>query len=311
MDKVVRKIISKDGSINFIIPYAKSFIEARYVRRAPHYISAYVSSHNGCKMGCKFCWLTTQNQTQFKHVGLNEYILQLKTILENVPTLAIENEKVNNDKIRINVNFMGRGDALANKTVLLNYPELYESLLDTVTKAGFGDLKMNVSSILPYTIKHKNLFDIFLDYPVHLYYSLYSVNDAVKRQLMPNAIDWRLALDKLAQFQRTTIGENSLVFHGAFIKDVNDSQQDIENLVNEISKRNFKNTKFNLVRFNSPPGSKLQETSKDRLKEIFSFLSLHMNDESLNKKSTLIERAGYDAYVSCGMFPQDDHIHEL
>lgn len=309
MDKVVRKIISKDGSMNFIIPYAKSFIEARYVRRTPHYVSAYVSSHNGCKMGCKFCWLTTQNQTQFKHVGLNEYILQLKTILDNVPTPVAENEKAN--KIRINVNFMGRGDALANKTVLLNYPDLYESMLETVTNAGFGDLKMNVSSILPYTIKQKNLFDIFLDYPVHLYYSLYSVNDAIKRQLMPNAIDWRLALDKLAKFQQTTLGENSLVFHGAFIKNVNDSQQDIENLVSEISKRNFKNTKFNLVRFNPPIGSNLQETSEDRLKEIFTFLSSHMNDNNLNKKSTLIERVGYDAYVSCGMFPQDDQIHEL
>jgi adenine C2-methylase RlmN of 23S rRNA A2503 and tRNA A37 len=62
---IVKQLVASDGSINLIFNYARSFIEARYVQRAPDYISAYVSSHNGCKMGCTFCWLTAQKQTEF------------------------------------------------------------------------------------------------------------------------------------------------------------------------------------------------------------------------------------------------------
>ena len=79
-----KKLVSKDGSINFIIPYYKSAIECRYVRRSPDYISTYVSSHNGCLMGCKFCWLTATGQTNFKHSDLDTYNIQLKTILEEI-----------------------------------------------------------------------------------------------------------------------------------------------------------------------------------------------------------------------------------
>lgn len=300
MLNTIKKIISKDGSINYILPFAKSFVECRYVRRSPEYVSVYVSSHNGCKMGCKFCWLTAQNQTKFNHVDLNLYNLQLDTVLKEI-------KDTNKENIRINVNFMARGESLANKTVINNYSTLYNMLEKTACNThGFGKIKMNLSTIMPNTIKNNELFDIFGNTPVNLYYFLYTTNDLFKKTLMPNAINCQLALDKLKKFQeQTENSDNNIVFHWAFIECINDNEKDVMNIICEIKKRNFKRIKFNLVRFNPPIGSNLKEPSSEKLNYLFNILKENMNDSKLNKKSTIIDRVGTDAYISCGMFIND------
>jgi adenine C2-methylase RlmN of 23S rRNA A2503 and tRNA A37 len=309
MNQIIKKLVALDGSINLIIPFGKSFIECRYVQRSSNYISAYVSSHNGCKMGCTFCWLTAQKQNEFKHVGIIEYDLQLRSILSNIPKYHVPyaEEKINNT--RINVNFMGRGEALANKNVILQYPKLYDTLLQTIKDFNYEELKMNISTIMPTVIKNHKLINIFQDKPVNIYYSLYSVDDKIKKEIMPGAMDWKLALDNLSEYQqKTPLVSNSVVFHGTFIKGINDSDEAVRAFVDEIIKRPFYRTKFNLVRFNPPRQSNLQETSEERLCEIFTYISSKMKDSGMNKKSTIIQRAGIEAYVSCGMFPQDDEI---
>ena len=318
--RVLKTITSKyDSSVNHIIPYAKSFIETRYVRRADHYMSLYVSSQNGCKMGCKFCWLTDQKQNEFKHVDLDAYLFQLDyTLQNNLETKNKEYDVVNNNKIlksdvRVNINFMARGEALANSTLINNYSGLHNGFNEiVVNKFGYRCVKVNLSTIMPNTVKNKDLINIFGSVPVNIYYSLYSVNDKFKKFWMPNSIDWRLALDKLAKFQQDPNynSSNSLVFHGTFIKGENDSDESVENLINEIKSRKFVNTKFNLVRFNVPPSlkGKYFEPSDEKLHEIFKKISLEMNDNKLQKPSTQIARVGQDAYVSCGMFPNDDDL---
>lgn len=308
MFKVSKTIASKyDSSVNYIIPYAKSFIEARYVRRSDNYISLYVSSHNGCKMRCKFCWLTDQKQNEFNHVNLDGYLFQVNHVLNEQ-----RNNTMNKSNVRVNINFMARGEALTNSTIVNNYPNLYNSLHKLIViDNDYKNIKMNISTIMPNTIKNKELFNIFGHESVNIYYSLYSVNDKFKKNWMPNAINWKLSLDKLAKFQLDSNNKsNNLVFHGTFIKGQNDSDKDVENLINEIKSRNFKNTKFNLVRFN-PPKSLLglyEETPEERLNEIFKRISSEMNDKSLQKSSTKIDRIGYDAFVSCGMFPEDNDL---
>ena len=58
---------------------------------------------------------------------------------------------------------------------------------------------MNISTIMPYTIKDRSLCDIFGNTPVNLYYSLYSINEKFKQKWMPNAIPSLTALDKLQE----------------------------------------------------------------------------------------------------------------
>ena len=116
-----------DLSQNFILKAArqKGHLECRYVRRENAKVAVYVSSHYGCNMGCQFCHLTHMGKehTTMKNASFDDYVTQFRTVLnytkeeeEKDPSLLVS---------RINVNFMARGDALANSTIINNYPSLY------------------------------------------------------------------------------------------------------------------------------------------------------------------------------------------
>ena len=181
MAQSIRKLVSKiDSSVNWVIPYKTSVVEARYVRRNPNYISAYLSSQNGCKMACKFCWLTASKQVTFEQVDIPTFVSQLEHVLNHAQTVDVDEEKRKN--VRININMMSRGEALANKFIVNQYPNFYESLQNLIKEKGYGNMKMNISTIMPNTVRNHDLTDIFGSvgnniYNTNLYYSLYSVKD--------------------------------------------------------------------------------------------------------------------------------------
>lgn len=297
MLKGIQKLVALDGSINWVIPFKKSKLECRYIRRDKKYISAYVSSHNGCVMGCKFCWLTATNQTNFNHVKLDEYLIQLDTILNEAKDYDLDGDK---DDIRINVNFMARGEALANKIVVNNYGQLYTSYRELINKYGYKNLKMNVSTIMPNTIKDRTLESIFESYPVNICYSLYSLDENFRKKWMPNAMDCYTALNKLREFQEKT--DNPITFHWAFIEGENDNIEEVQKIADTLKKLDFTTTKFNLVRFNPDPESTYKEPSEEKLAKIFNIINKSMTNNGATQKSRIISRVGYEVYASCGMF---------
>ena len=282
-----------DASVNWIIPHGKSNLEARYVRRNQKKVSGYLSSHNGCTMGCKMCFLTQLGQTNFKHSDLNHYQIQLNKILEYYDTQPKAE--------RINLNFMARGEPLANKQIILNYPELFESFRKKTEDERNLKMKINISTIMPKIIENRNLNDIFRGLPVYLYYSLYSRNTNFKKQWMPNAMDYYLALEKLKEFQL----ENPhlpITLHWTLIQGVNDDYQEVKQLRDEIAKFAIRG-KFNLVKYNNPPNLNYHETDPKKAKELFGILKTALIDPE--EKSKIIPRVGKDVYASCGMFIRD------
>lgn len=304
-----------DGSINYILAratkYDKNIIECRYVRREPHYISTYLSSHNGCKMGCTFCWLTQSNQTNFDHVNIFEYANQLDTVLSNVPEKDIN--LMNSKDVRVNINFMARGEAMANKFMINKYQQVYDSLQRVIQKHNYGKMKMNISSIYPHTLKNYKLEDIFKDRPVNFYYSIYSQNDDFRKKFMPNAMPVKCALDGLKSLQDNH-PDNTIVFHCSFIKGENDDVNDVIKMADLIKDYNFKKTKFNLVRLNPyiRDGKPImEEANPDKLKEIFNIMNDAVTNKVETQKSRIIKRVGSDAFVSCGMFANSDVDMEI
>jgi len=289
-----------DNSINYITKYGKSEIECRYVRRNNNYISVYLSSHNGCKMGCKFCWLTQNNQTDFKHVTIDEYNNQLCRVL------SPHSQNSENKNTRINLNFMARGEPLSNKYLVNDYKKLYNKLNDTIINMNFSELKMNVSTIMPHTINNMNLIDIFRNDPVALYYSIYTHNDAKKQKIMPNAMNTLSALDKIKEFSENKDANpaNQVVFHGAFIENFNDNLEEIKDMANIIKSYGFKKSKFNIVRYNPHKNNDLlnNEVNTEKLDQIFEILNNSVTNKVKYNKSRIINRVGYDVYASCGMF---------
>lgn len=282
-----------DASTNFIFPYGKGTLEARYVNRNGKVI-AYLSSHSGCKMGCKFCFLTNQNQLWFDHTTIDAYRDQLDEVLHH----AMFEKKINLHGLpKLNINFMARGEALANKYVINNYRDLVNGLDAVANTYCIDNIKVNISTIMPHTIKDRNLKDIFgNDNPPHLYYSLYSLDEKFRKHWMPNAIPVRDALDKLKKYENSTY---PITFHYALIKDHNDSLESAAEIVKILREYKFVG-KFNLVRYNPHPDSGSAEADEDRLNEVFNIISEGLG----NPKSYIVPRVGKDVYASCGMFAQ-------
>lgn len=294
----IKKITSVlDESVNFIVPFKESLIECRYVRREPEYISTYLSSHNGCVMNCKFCWLTATNQTKFNHVSIDEYAFQLNKVLE----YAKEIDKEKSKTVRININLMARGEPLANKYIINEYNSFDSKMRKIVSDYDYLETKINISTIMPKVIGNHNLTDIFGDKRVNLYYSLYSINDKFRKKWIPMSINWESALQKLYKFQRDT--DNIITFHYAVIENENDDIEETKKMAQIIKDMNFKKTKFNLVRFNPHPSMQYKEPPFDKLKHIHEILQSVCNDAEIKThKSRIVDRIGPDVYASCGMF---------
>ena len=296
-----RQLVSKlDHSVNWVLPHAGAAIETRFVYKPPRAnIIAYVSSHNGCKMGCQFCHLTAQKKTSFTAVDAAGYTEQVLHVLRHWRGSSANQAHIS----RVNVNFMALGEPLANRSVVLQWPELHTRLTHA---AGLFSLEMkpNISTIMPHTMATRSLAEVFQGKPTHLYYSLYSLEDAFRKRWLPRALPWRQSLDKLQAWQRSCLDwseHSSIIFHWCLIAGHNDSAEAIGRLCEELRSRRFHGAKFNLVRFN--PHASLSETepSQDRLEQCFRQVNAALGN---HPRSYIVPRVGQDVYASCGMFEE-------
>jgi adenine C2-methylase RlmN of 23S rRNA A2503 and tRNA A37 len=233
------------------------------------------------------------------HVDIPTYVEQMRTVLNHYRE---QKEKgMCQAAKRCNINFMSKGDAMANKYVIKEYPKLWMEM-DKVCKEYDLEAKANLSTIMPYTIKDRNLIDIFRDQPVYLYYSLYSMNSQFRKVWLPNAISAEVALDKLKAFQE--IHNRVITFHFTLIKGHNDNMKDIRQMAKELEIRNF-NGKLNLVRFNPHPTVSDVESEPEKIQEVFDLLSSIFN----NPKSYIVPRLDVNTKTPCGMFVPLSEVH--
>lgn len=308
-----------EPSTNFLLQYGKGVIEARYVRKvtrsegiqsildpllnkkAKGYVACYVSSHNGCSMGCAMCHLTHNQDTSMKHVDIPTYLLQIQTVLDHYKKVTSdgipenEREEPASDN-RCNVNFMSKGDALANKNMVFKYPELYKGMESLCARYNLT-VKPNISTIMPYTVKDRHLHEIFEDYPAYLYYSLYSINPEFRKKWLPNAIPFHDALQKLKIFQEARKDKPIITFHWSIIKGQNDYVEEAKEMAKILKGYDF-HAKLNIVRFNPHPNVSDLEADPERIDEIFNIL----NGVFKSNQSYIVPRLDVKTKTPCGMF---------
>ncbi len=288
MDKTI--LISKfDSSINFVKPTVdrNGFFESRFVQRDPSYFIIYVSSHSGCNQSCRFCHLTALGQTSMEVADWSAIVEQVKEVcLHPIVRKRIAETK----PTRVHVNFMARGEPLLNPIL---FGPFYETLAGRIKGlAGIEDIRFNVSSIIPASLRVPLVR--LLDYPTAtLYYSLYSLNPSFRKRWLPKAADPKDALRAIADYQQKT--DKEIVIHGAFIKNENDSREDIETLKRLPQDYGIK-ARFNLVRYNP-----LTPTQGEESPYIESILA-EIADAWGSPESRIVPRVGPDVYASCGMF---------
>jgi len=285
----------EDASVNFVIRgNYPGYQEARYVRRRPDYMIAYVSTQTGCAMGCRFCHLTASRQTQYLDLSIDDIVKQAQIVLDYYAS--------NEPKAEIgHCNFMARGEFFDNVNTLNNGAELVTKLHDLLIKYNLKP-KILISTIMPKRkLENKSLFEIFKEssiWPI-IYYSLYSIDPSFRKKWIPNGLDPEIALRKLQEYQLQT--NQNVKLHWALIKDENDSNEVIEAIANLIRKiRHEAPFRFdiNLVRYNPYSPSYGQEADEEAVRRYTSNLKTTFPDSKIK----VVDRVGFDVFVSCGCF---------
>ena len=277
----------QDASVNWDKLADVGRIEARYVRRCPDYVVAYLSSQTGCDQGCRMCHLTASGQTRQRDVTQEEFLAQADTVLDHYRREAPARG--------VHFNFMARGEPLANPVLLEHADEL---LGDLAQRALALDLRPRylVSTIFPRQLGDRLLEDIFIRYHPEIYYSLYSVRERFRRRWLPKALPVEEALDRLVSWQRSTY--KICKIHYAFIAGENDSEADVHAICDALESRRLM-AHVNIVRYNPPDtgrhGVEPPEQVIQRNARIYQSRLPHA-------RVRVIPRVGYDVQASCGMF---------
>lgn len=280
---------SLDKSVNFIQINKQ---ESRFVQRADDYFIVYLSSHNGCNKACRFCHLTQTKQTDFVETLIPEFLEQASYPLSHYRELL---SKGQGKSSKVNYNFMARGEPFSNSHILRNAADLISGLKNKVQDLDL-EINYNFSTIGPTEIANYEFADIFkgcMD-DVTVYYSLYSMREEFRKRWLPKSLPVEIMLGKLKRWQDAG---GKIALHWAMIEGENDSEDDINQIVNTLNDFGIK-AKFNLVRYNPFSDAQGKESSEEVLQERFKKLANYLN----HPHSRIVPRVGFDVKASCGMF---------
>lgn len=289
----------EDNSVNWVLPAPHGlFFETRLVEREGGHFILYVSSQSGCNQKCKFCHLTQSGQTR-EIINASDIELghQLGYVLEGLNEARIYGKKV----YRISISFMARGEPLDRAL----FSNTFESFASSVApywlgKWGFSGIPVTykISTIFPSTQSKslESVLDAIEARPnAMLYWSLYSLDQFFRHRWLPNASDPHLLVHLLRPFYQAT---GRLRIHTAWIKDENDSEEQVTALAEFLGK-NFGGIRFNHVAYNPyyrNQGGVGTESSPEIIERNHTILKKH----GIMVKS--IKRVGRDIKASCGMF---------
>jgi len=282
-----------DASVNHTLHHVDGGIwETRWVQRCQDYGIVYVSSHTGCAFSCRFCHLTATKQTMMTPADRHLYLAQVR---QSLSTYQQRVAKGMPSIEKLHINFMARGEPLDNPTVLHDSKCLFTEMEQVAHQIQPElDTHFLLSSILPNTL-NKPLEEIFTHPQAHLYYSLYSVNPKFRKRWVPKALPSDVGLDLCQEYQKNT--GKRIVLHWAFIEGENDSQEDVDAMLDAVQSRGLK-AKFNLVRYNPHDSRHGCEPSEEKLQSLFSKIQRRLGDP----ESRIVPRVGFDVKASCGMF---------
>lgn len=283
------RLVSKiDSSVNFVEESLQGFLESRYVRKCEDYFICYLSSNENCDRGCKFCFLTAMKQTKSLDALPVDFLSQASKVLKHY-------NKIEEPAKYVHFNFMARGEPLHNKNIVNNADQILYDLgkLATSFDNNLG-VKFNISTIMPRDL-NKKLKDIFKIIHPTIYYSMYSTNPEFRKKWMPNAMDVDLVFEILKDYQ--IYSKKKIKIHHCFIKNENDSTQDVFEMLKMIKKYDL-DCEFNLVRYNPFSADQGEESDQETIDRNIKIIRMSLG----KNKVQIIPRVGFDVNASCGMF---------
>lgn len=275
----MRLLSNIDRSKNYITVSGNGFFESRYVNRGNGYFICYLSSHNGCNQGCKFCHLTSTKQLYFNQATVDDYIKQVERVF---------NDKENVIERKVHFNFMARGEPLLNKYLISG--KVISKIEELFIKNDI-ESEYLISTIFPKSSKVDRVSEWFsLKMPI-IYFSYYSSNPKFREKWLPNASPEYVGINRINQYYKDTDIKSRI--HFALIDGQNDDDKEIDKLSEYIDGMDY-TPYINIVRYNSNCD---EYKESNRIEEY---------SEKINQRFgnivKVIPRVGFDVKASCGMF---------
>ena len=285
--ELINKVKStEDKTIKYVFKLYDNIIsEATYIDNNTGKDIICVSCQTMCAMGCTFCHLT-DNIGKLKLRNLLH-----EEIVESVVYISNDLKLKDNNRTLL-ISYMGCGEPLQNYTNVLDSIILLSSM--------FTNIRFGLSTMLPRS-KWDNLFKLakgIIDnkIPLKLHLSLHYTNNEQRTEMMPASTNIKASIAAL-EFYRQVTGQ-SVEIHYTMIKDVNDSDSDISELIKLLKNRDIP---IKFLRFNSKESSHNEGAEKNRIQTFRDAL------EANDIKTEYYEPPGKDVGASCGQFLFDQY----
>ena len=268
--KVVKKQVSSDGTVKFLLEYSDAqrveTVLMRFDNRAN--LTACVSSQVGCAMGCAFC-----------ATGKRGFIRNLTPYEITEQVLAIQMEtglKVTN------IVFMGQGEPLLNLDNVLAAMKIFNESF----QIGVRRMTVSTCGIVPQINKLAQL-----NMQSTLAISLHAPKSEIRQKIMPVEKKYNLELLKKSLIDYTKMTGRRVTIEYVLIGGVNDSAVCAKDLAYYLSDLNCN---INLIVYNPVEGDEFKRPKKD---DIYKFKYLL---EVAGKKVTIRLERGLDIDAACG-----------
>jgi len=272
--KIDRLQKSKDGTIKNAIELFDGNIVECVLIPSKNRITACVSSQVGCSLNCRFC--ATAKLKRMRNLNPDEIYDQV--VLINKQANEFFNRPLSN------IVFMGMGEPL------MNYTNVLKSIDKITSKSGLGMSSKRIvlsTSGVPKMIK--KMADDKVKFKLAV--SLHSAINETRNSIMPfnEKMDLKKLLDSLVYWYDKT--KSIITYEYVIWKGINDSEKDIEALINFCKKAP---SKVNLIQYNSIDDSSFVQASESVISEYVSRLEK-------NKISVTIRKSrGQDIDAACG-----------
>ena len=272
--KIDRLQKSKDGTIKNAIELFDGNIVECVLIPSKNRITACVSSQVGCSLNCRFC--ATAKLKRMRNLNPDEIYDQV--VLINKQANEFYNRPLSN------IVFMGMGEPL------MNYTNVLKSINKITSKSGLGMSSKRIvlsTSGVPKMIK--KMADDKVKFKLAV--SLHSAINETRNSIMPfnEKMDLKKLLDSLVYWYDKT--KSIITYEYVIWKGINDSEKDIEALINFCKKAPCK---VNLIQYNSIDDSNFVQASQSVISEYVSRLEK-------NKISVTIRKSrGQDIDAACG-----------
>lgn len=293
-DNTVAKYVHESGTETTIKTLPKNTISCSGDNR--NKFNVFISCSKGCQIGCKFCFL---------HVKKYTYDSIPKIILLHDVRNAIAAELLRRPELvqtPINLSWMGMGEPWFNLSDVFH---ISKHIFNTYSNEVEGVDIATTLPIIKYTdIQYLNKLDKWLSSQlndrltpkpknranIRIFYSLHSLDNSIRKTLIPKTIDLDVALPYLESLHRYY--NFNVIYHCMFLEGVNDSDYQVAKLAKYFYDHPDK--QLRILRYNKCTGSKYDESQK--FNEIIQ--TLHRLVPNLKVQIS----PGSEICAACGMF---------